>query len=115
MGYHGISELDMKDYKFGMEDEPLTCNVCMDKCVATVSLPCRHASLCVDCLMRLRETAEVPKCPVCRSSIDAYIRWQSVSASDMENGQSAACNTETPADKAGDPVQVTTPCRGVEY
>jgi len=44
-----------------------TCVVCFDKEITTVALPCRHSSVCGDCMQDIRTRTN--KCPICRAKI----------------------------------------------
>jgi len=44
-----------------------TCAACFDKKITTVALPCRHSSVCGDCMQDIRTRTN--KCPICRAKI----------------------------------------------
>jgi hypothetical protein len=49
-----------------------TCVVCWDRSAVTVTLPCRHSSMCRECSEVLIDTKST--CPCCRSTIER-IEW----------------------------------------
>jgi len=68
----GISELnDISDC-----DTYVRCTACYDDHVSTVFMPCRHACLCVNCLITMMNSSEEVSCPICRCGIEGYARWQ---------------------------------------
>ncbi|SPP79625.1 E3 ubiquitin-protein ligase SPL1 [Drosophila guanche] len=51
------------------------CVVCMERRTNIVILPCRHLCLCTECSEQmLRYTDLSSACPICRESIDGYLR-----------------------------------------
>lgn len=57
---------------YGLEDErERDCLICMTNTKDTMLLPCRHCSLCFDCLRSLRQE----KCPLCRTNFSSFITF----------------------------------------
>ena len=52
---------------FGLQDEP-DCLVCLSEPKSVVLLPCRHLSVCEECLAGFQQH----KCPVCRTPLEDY-------------------------------------------
>ena len=55
------------DELFGLQDEP-DCLVCLSAPKSVLLLPCRHLSVCEDCLAGFQQQ----KCPVCRGALEDY-------------------------------------------
>eukprot|EP00922_Rhytidocystis_sp_ex-Travisia-forbesii_P016418 GHVS01024431.1.p1 GENE.GHVS01024431.1~~GHVS01024431.1.p1 ORF type:complete len:405 (+),score=48.82 GHVS01024431.1:31-1245(+) len=55
---------------YGLEDER-DCLICMSSPKNTMLLPCRHCSLCSDCLRSLRQE----RCPICRTHFSSFITF----------------------------------------
>ena len=55
---------------FGMEAEHRDCIVCLTEPKDIILLPCRHVCVCHTC------HRSVTKCPVCRSAILNYAKWE---------------------------------------
>lgn len=49
-----------------------TCCICCERPADAMCLPCRHASTCEACLLRLLSSPKAAKCPVCRAAITSY-------------------------------------------
>jgi len=62
----GAGELD-EELGASFQREVRTCVVCFDKEITTVTLPCRHSSVCGDCMQDIRTRTN--KCPICRARI----------------------------------------------
>lgn len=52
----------------GDEDNDNQCVVCISRPATRVTLPCRHASVCGQCFVKLPQS----KCPMCRTFIQSY-------------------------------------------
>ncbi|XP_022228859.2 uncharacterized protein LOC111078471 [Drosophila obscura] len=51
------------------------CVVCMERRTNIVILPCRHLCLCAECSVQMQRYMDLgAACPICRESIDAYLR-----------------------------------------
>ena len=50
------------------ESETRTCQVCFEKPINTVALPCRHSLMCDECMTEVRRRDG--RCPLCRAHID---------------------------------------------
>lgn len=53
-----------------VEEEALTCVVCMEQPRNALLMPCGHIYTCMDCVGKLR----VKKCPICRAAISRVVR-----------------------------------------
>jgi len=53
------------------EPAPRTCCICYERPANAMCLPCRHASSCEACLLRLLSSPKA-KCPVCRAAVTSY-------------------------------------------
>ncbi|XP_017154136.1 mitochondrial ubiquitin ligase activator of NFKB 1 [Drosophila miranda] len=57
------------------EARPSSCVVCMERRTNIVILPCRHLCLCAECSVQLQRYMDMrDRCPICRESIDVYMR-----------------------------------------
>jgi len=64
----GRKEMDEEcSFLFQSQRGVRTCVVCFEKEITTVSLPCRHSSVCGDCMQDIRTRTN--KCPICRAKI----------------------------------------------
>jgi len=61
-----LQQAKWEDEEFGFQ-QVRVCVVCFDKEITTVTLPCRHSSLCDDCMQGIRTATN--KCPICRARI----------------------------------------------
>ena len=53
---------------FGIDDEE-ECVVCLTELKDTTILPCNHFSVCQECF------AKIETCPICRTKIEAFLRF----------------------------------------
>jgi len=64
----GRKEMDEEcSFLFQSQRGVRTCVVCFEKEITTVALPCRHSSVCGDCMQDIRTRTN--KCPICRAKI----------------------------------------------
>jgi hypothetical protein len=57
---------------YGLEERPNDCVVCYARPKDTVSLPCRHCSICYTCHAKIYPASG---CPVCRANITGLLRF----------------------------------------
>ena len=66
-------------WKQSKDQEKKKCNVCMDKVLDVVFMPCRHMSTCNTCAEPLT------KCPTCREHIEQCVKFFMYSTRYMRN------------------------------
>jgi len=75
----GAAGLDLELGSDGSEEErakALTrrCVICFSAEISTVSLPCRHSTMCLDCMIDVK--SRYGACPVCRTRVDYYLEGE---------------------------------------
>ena len=58
-----------------VEEQGVSCLICMSNASNVVTIPCNHLALCIDCFTEMKDrfdTGQIHKleCPVCRTEID---------------------------------------------
>ena len=60
--------------KYKKLEEELNCKVCFKNTCNIVLQPCNHNSICEECELSIRNSAQGKKCPVCRKQYRNYIK-----------------------------------------